>query len=101
MGFLGRLGCVLAVGAVVMLVAGCGGTTVDSQSLEETISAYLQKSLHENVKSVSCPSDQPVDPGLIVKCDVTLKDGTEKVAAIEITNKDADIRVAHYGGSNE
>ncbi len=71
---------------------------IDSQKMEETLSAYLQKSLHEDVKSVSCPSDQPVDPGLIVKCDVTLKEGKEKVAAIEITNKDADFRVSALRG---
>jgi hypothetical protein len=93
------LGLLVAVAAV--FAGGCGGTVIDSTGMEETVSEYLEKSLHEDVKSVDCPSDQPPDPGLIIKCDVALKGGTKKVASVEVTNKDADFRIKQYGGSNE
>ena len=93
------LGVLVAVSAV--FAVGCGGTVVDSTAMEEDIAAYVEKSLHEDVKSVDCPSDQPVDPGLKIRCEVTLKDGKVKVATAEVTNRDADYRIAQYGGSNE
>jgi len=96
----GQLGAGLALGAALIL-AGCGGTALDSESLEAEVSEYLHKSLHEDVKSIDCPSEEPVDPGRIVDCTVTLKGGQKKVIGIEIVNKDADIRVAHYRGANE
>jgi len=93
------LGAVALVAA--LLFAGCGGTVIDVTTMEEDIAAYVEKTLDEDVKSVDCPSDQPVDPGLKFKCEVTLKGGKVKEATVEVTNKDADYRIAHYGGANE
>jgi hypothetical protein len=97
----GRIGGVLGLLLAAAVLAGCGGTVLDSTAIEEQVDAYVENSLHESVKSVDCPSGEPVDPGLIIKCDVSLKDGGKKVASVEITNKDADFRIARYGGSNE
>jgi hypothetical protein len=103
MKFFQRSGVVLGLLAAVSMVfvAGCGGTVIDSTGMEETVQEYLEKSLHEDVKSVECPSDQPPDPGLVIDCHVTLKGGEAKVATVEVTNKDADFRIKRYGGSNE
>ena len=87
--------------AAALFVAGCGGTVVDATAMDEDLTAYLEKSLHEDVKSVDCPSDQSVDPGRIIKCDVTLRGGAHKVLTVEITTKEADYRVKRYGGANE
>jgi hypothetical protein len=96
-----RLVAIAAVAAAVFFIASCGGTVVDATAMDEDLTAYLEKSLHENVKSVDCPSDQSVDPGRIIKCDVTLQGGAHKVLTVEITTKEADYRVKHYGGANE
>jgi hypothetical protein len=93
------LGATALLAALVF--AGCGGTALDAVSLEEEVTEYVEKSLHEDVKSVDCPSGEPVDPGRVVKCEVVLKGGAKKVAEIEITDKKADLRVKHYGGTNE
>jgi uncharacterized protein DUF4333 len=91
----------VAATTAALAFAGCGGTVIDATSMEETVDDYLVKQLNEDVKSVSCPSDQPVDPGLEIDCDVTLKGGEEKIATVEITNEKADFRIKHYEGSNE
>jgi hypothetical protein len=98
--FYGLFGA-LALVALLTMAIGCGGTVVDATAMNEDLTAYLEKSLHENVKSVDCPSDQPVDPGLVIKCDVTLQGGAHKVLTVEITTKEADYRVKHYGEANE
>jgi hypothetical protein len=96
-GFFGALALI----ALLAMAIGCGGTVVDATAMNEDLTAYLEKSLQEDVKSVDCPSDQPVDPGLLIECDVTLKGGAHKVLTVEITTKEADYRVKHYGGANE
>jgi Asp-tRNA(Asn)/Glu-tRNA(Gln) amidotransferase C subunit len=101
MSFWKRLGAMAGVVLIAAFAVGCGGTVVDSTAMEEDIAAYIEKTQQEDVKSVDCPSDQPVDPGLEIRCEVTLKDGKVKVATAEVTNKDADYRIARYGGSNE
>jgi hypothetical protein len=98
--FYGLLGAMAVV--AMLALAGCGGTVVDSTAMSEDLkSTYLEKSLHESVKSVDCPSNQSVDPGRIINCDVTLQGGAHKVLTVEITTKEADYRVKHYGGANE
>jgi hypothetical protein len=84
-----------------LLVAGCGGTSLDSSGLETEVAEYARKSLHERVESVDCPSGEPVEKGRVLKCVVRLKGGGSKVAAMEIIDKKADVRVKHYGGANE
>jgi Domain of unknown function (DUF4333) len=99
--FFGRLAAVAVVAAAVFFIASCGGTVVDSTAMEEDLTAYLEKSLHERVKSVDCPSDEPVEKGLVIECEVKLEGGDEKPLTVEITTKEADYRVKHYGGANE
>jgi len=88
-----------AVFVLLGVATGCGGTVLEAEGVEIEVGDYLRKSLHENVESVECPAGEPVEAGRVVECDVTLKSGQRKVVSIEIVNEDADIRVAHYGGS--
>src|SRR3954454_9176813 len=48
---------------------GCG-TVVSQEKLQDTIQSSLEKSIHEKIKKVECPSDQSVDPGATFRCDV-------------------------------
>jgi uncharacterized protein DUF4333 len=77
---------------VFSLVAlyGCG-TVVDREKLQDTIQSSLEKSIHEKIKNVECPSDESVDPGATFTCDVIFSDDRREVATLEIRNKDADI----------
>lgn len=84
---------VAAVALVVLsvLVAGCGGTTVDPVKLEDTIQASLEKSFHEKIKAVECPSGQAVDPGSTFTCEVIRSHDKREIATLKIRDKEADI----------
>ena len=64
---------------------------VDREKLQDTVQASLEKSIHEKIKAVECPSDQSVDPGATFTCTVTFSDDRREVATLKIRNKDADI----------
>jgi hypothetical protein len=74
----------------VVALYGCG-TVIDREKLQDTIQASLKKSIHEKIKAVECPSDQPVDPGATFTCDVIFPDDKREVATLKIRDKDADI----------
>lgn len=73
-----------------MALYGCG-TVVDREKLQDTVQASLEKSIHEKIKAVECPSDQSVDPGATFTCTVIFSDDRREVATLKIRNKDADI----------
>ena len=77
--------------ALAVFCAGCGGTTVDPVKLEDTLQSSLEKSFHEKITSVDCPSGQKVDPGATFTCEVTFSDEKRKAALMEIRDKQADI----------
>jgi hypothetical protein len=51
----------------------------------------LEKSFHEKIIYVDCPSGQKVDPGATFTCEVTFSDDKRKAALLEIRDKEADI----------
>lgn len=77
--------------ALAVFCVGCGGTTVDPVKLEDTLQSSLEKSFHEKIISVDCPSGQKVDPGATFTCEVTFSDDKRKAALLEIRDKEADI----------
>jgi cytochrome c-type biogenesis protein CcmH/NrfF len=81
---------VFALLILALPIAGCG-TVIDRVKLQETVQASLERSVHEKIKAVECPSDQSVDPGATFTCDVTFSDHRREVATLKIRNKDADI----------
>lgn len=86
-----RLLAALAPVALTVLVAGCGGTTVDPVKLENTAKPSLEKSLHEKIAAVECPSGQSVDPGVTFSCEVIFPDEKRELVTFKIRNKEADI----------
>jgi hypothetical protein len=74
-------------------IAGCGGTVLDKEKLDDTTQASLERSLHEKIKSVDCPSELSVDPGSTFECEVVFPDGKRESAILKIRNKDADVSI--------
>jgi hypothetical protein len=81
----------IAIGVVGVVAVGCGDTVIDSSKAEGAIQANLEKSLHHKVSSVSCPSEQKVDPGATFDCSVDFANGKQATATLKILNKDADV----------
>lgn len=95
--------CALAAATVAVLatgIAGCGDTVIDSKSTEETLQVSLEKSLHEKITSVDCPSDVKVEPGKTFTCEVNFPKGKQATATLKIRNKDADISIERLQPSN-
>src|SRR3954453_2416507 len=74
----------------VVALYGCG-TVVSQEKLQNTIQSSLEKSIHEKIKKVECPSDVSVDPGATITCDVIFSDDRREVATLKIRNEEADI----------
>jgi len=85
-----RLFLVLVLLCALVALYGCG-TVVDREKLQDTIQASLERSIHEKIKAVDCPSDQSVEPGATFTCDVIFADDRREEAILKIRNKDADI----------
>jgi hypothetical protein len=79
------------LGALVLAVIGCGDTTIDDVKTAETLKPSLEKSLHEKIKSVDCPSGVKVEAGKTFTCTVDLSKGNEAIATLKIRNSDADV----------
>jgi uncharacterized protein DUF4333 len=82
---------VALLGALVLVASGCGDTVIDDVKAEEAIEASLEKSLHEKIKEVDCPSEVKVDAGKSFTCTVDLPNGKEATATLKIRNSDADV----------
>jgi hypothetical protein len=91
MSFSVRCAAVLALLAIVFAAAGCGETVIDDVKAEGAIQSNLEKSLHEKIKSVDCPSDQQVEAGQTFTCTVIFSDDKQATATLKILNKDADV----------
>lgn len=101
MSFLRRLGVLLGAVSLLVFVAGCGETVIDSSKTEDALEANLSKSLNKKVSSVDCPSDQKVEKGATFTCSVKFSDGKEETATLKILNDDADVSVTKLSGGNE
>jgi hypothetical protein len=77
--------------AAAVLLAGCGDTVIDSAKTEDAIEADLEKTFHEKIKSVDCPSDQKVEAGSTFTCAVEYTGGEQATATLKIRNEDADV----------
>lgn len=81
------------LGLLVLAASGCGDTTIDDVKTEETLKVSLEKSLHEKIKQVDCPSGVKVEAGKTFSCTVELPKGEEATATLKIRNSDADVNV--------
>ncbi|HEX3561701.1 MAG TPA: DUF4333 domain-containing protein [Solirubrobacterales bacterium] len=92
MSFLGRLGVVLALLAVVAFVAGCGGgTVIDQAKVQDEVKASLEHSQQAKVTSVQCPSGVEVEAGATFTCKVSISGGKTETATLKIRDSDANL----------
>lgn len=83
---IGSLGVIAA-----LAVSGCAGTVIDREKVQDAVQVSLERSVHEKIKEVDCPSDQSVDPGATFTCEVTFSSGKRETATLKIRNEDADV----------
>jgi hypothetical protein len=93
MSFPTRCAAAVALAAAALAVAGCGENVIDNSKAEEAIQPSLEKSLHEKIKSVECPSDQKVEAGKTFTCSVDFATGQKATVTLKILNKEADVRI--------
>jgi hypothetical protein len=86
-----RCAAAAALLAVVLAAAGCGETVIDDVKAEGAIKSSLEKSLHEKITAVDCPSDQKVEAGKTFACTVDFSSGKQATATLKIRNEDADV----------
>jgi len=82
---------VALLGVLLLAVSGCGDTVIDDVKTEEAIKASLEKSLHEKIKAVDCPSNEKVEAGKTFSCTVDLPKGEQATATLKILNSEADV----------
>jgi hypothetical protein len=92
-----RFGALLAAAILAMAASGCGGDTViDSEKAADTIATNLERSLHEKVASVVCPSGQKVEKGKTFSCTVDFSNGKHATVTLKIRNNQADTDLVGY-----
>jgi hypothetical protein len=99
---------VALLGALLLGVSGCGDTVIDDAKTGEAIKASLEKSLHEKIKAVDCPSNVKVEAGKTFTCTVDFPKGDEATATLKIRDSEADVSLvgleaskANAGKANE
>ena len=86
-----KVAALAVVAALALVLAACGDTVIDASKAEGAIQSNLEKSLHHKVSSVSCPSDQKVEPKATFTCSIDFANGKQATATLKILNKDADV----------
>jgi hypothetical protein len=91
-----RFGVLSILLALAFVAIGCGETVIDGAKAEDTLQASLEKSLHEKIAAVDCPSDQKVEAGKTFTCTVNFSNGKQATATLKILNKDADVSLVGF-----
>lgn len=81
---------------VALTASGCAGTVIDSAKLEATIKSNVERSLHQKVTSVNCPSDQKVETGAKFTCTIEFSNGKHATSTWKIRNKEADVDLVGF-----
>jgi hypothetical protein len=63
---------------------------IDASKAEGAIQANLERSLHEKVTSVVCPSGQKVEAGNEFTCTIDFSNGKHATVKLKIRNQEAD-----------
>jgi hypothetical protein len=89
------IGALVLVGALALLVAGCGGgTDVDYQKASETVRASLEskgQGFGAPVENVDCPKNVKVEVGDEFECEVRYPGGKVAYALLKIRTEEADL----------
>jgi hypothetical protein len=78
-------------GAIALALSGCADTVIDDVKTEEQTKASLEKSLHEKIREVDCPTDVKVEAGKAFSCTVVFAESNKAIATLKIRNSDADV----------
>ncbi len=95
-------GVIVPAAAAVLLVAGCGGTTISGQKAD----ALVKRALTQKPKSVDCPDGLTPKKGATFQCKVVFGNGDAGMVTLHETNNSGhvvagnnDIRVNTISGS--
>ncbi len=99
MSSLRRSGALTALLLAVFLALGCGGTELDAAATEGQVADSVEKSHHEKVSAVDCPSGVEIDPGTKFSCTVRLASGGTETATLKIRDEDANLDFVYFGPS--
>lgn len=95
--YLRSVTALVLVGALALIVAGCGGgTDVDYQKASETVRASLEskgEGFGAPVENVDCPKGIEVEVGTQFECTVRYPDGTVAYALLKIRTDEADLNL--------
>ncbi|MFN8216553.1 MAG: DUF4333 domain-containing protein [Solirubrobacterales bacterium] len=81
---------------LALTASGCAATVIDSAKLEAAIKSNVERSLHQKVTAVDCPSDQQVDPGATFSCEIDFSNGKHASSTWKIRNKEADVDLVGF-----
>jgi hypothetical protein len=85
------------LGALGLLITGCGGgTDVDFTKASETVRASLEskgEGFGAPIENVDCPQGVKVEPGLKFECTVRYPDGKVAYALLKIRTDEADLNL--------
>ncbi len=82
---------VLLAALAALLAAGCGGTVLDDEKMEDTVEHNLKVERNEDVEAVDCPSGVEVEPKNTFECTVEYRGGRELTAELTIVDEDANV----------
>jgi hypothetical protein len=87
--------CALLAG-LAAVAAGCevsvGDKTIDAGSVEEQIARNVESQGGDGVESVDCPGGQAAKQGGTFDCIVTMDDGSERTAEVELVDDEGTFR---------
>lgn len=76
--------------------SGCGETIIDSAKMEAAVKANMEKSQHQKVTSVDCPSGQKVETGATFTCTIEFSNGKSATSTWKIRNEEADVDIVGF-----
>jgi hypothetical protein len=80
------LRCLLAVGAVLVLIVGCSTSVyLDNERLEQEIEAWFQDGA-QITTDVTCPANEPIKQGDVFNCTAHTPDGL--TLTVQVTQTD-------------
>ncbi len=69
---------------------------IDASKAEGAIQTNLERSRHEKVSSVVCPSGQKVEVGKEFNCTIDFANGKHATVTLKIRNEEADTDVVGF-----
>ena len=76
----------------LLLVAGCGDSTIDADKLEGEIAPGVEEQTGTRDVEVSCPDDIEAEEGGEFECDLTAEGGIEAKVAVTQEDDDGNVR---------